>query len=90
MVLATFDTTAYHLFEMKYKNVTFFLTEENFEDLPYDEDKAYDVMCLYKIGSRRLDLKIGNIIEMSYDLGCGQTSCKAAQFKGAYFGDKSV
>ena len=61
-----------------------------FEDLPYDEDKAYDVMCLYKIGSRRLDLKIGNIIEMSYDLGCGQTSCKAAQFKGAYFGDKSV
>ena len=34
MVLATFDTMAYHLFEMKYRDTTYFLAEEDFEDLP--------------------------------------------------------
>ena len=73
MVLATFDTMAYHLFEMKYTNVTFSLIEEDFEDLLYDKDEAYDLMYSYKIGSRRLDLKVGDVIEMTYDLGCDQT-----------------
>ena len=31
MVLATFDTMAYHLFEMKFKETIYFLTEEDFE-----------------------------------------------------------
>lgn len=55
MVLATFDTMAYHLFEMKYKGTTFFLTEEDFEDLPYNEDEPYDLLGRYQIG------KLGNI-----------------------------
>lgn len=55
MVLATFDTMAYHLFEMKYKGTTFFLTEEDFEDLPYNEDEPYNLLGRYQIG------KLGNI-----------------------------
>ncbi len=70
MVLATFDTMAYHLFEMKYKGTTFFLTEEDFEDLPYNEDEPYDVLGLYKIG--KLGMNIGDTIEMTYDFGCEQ------------------
>ena len=67
MVLATFDTMAYHLFEMKFKETTYFLTEEDFEDLPnYD----YDLLGVHKIG--QLDLKTGDVIEMTYDLGCCQ------------------
>lgn len=70
MVLATFDTMAYHLFEMKYKGTTFFLTEEDFEDLPYNEDEPYDLLGLYKIG--KLGMNIGDTIEMTYDFGCEQ------------------
>lgn len=70
MVLATFDTMAYHLFEMKYKGTTFFLTEEDFEDLPYNEDEHYDLLGLYKIGT--LGMNIGDTIEMIYDFGCEQ------------------
>ncbi len=70
MVLATFDTMAYHLFEMKYKGTTFFLTEEDFEDLPYNEDELYNLLGLYKIG--KLGMNIGDTIEMTYDFGCEQ------------------
>lgn len=70
MVLATFDTMAYHLFEMKYKGTTFFLTEEDFEDLTYNEDEPYDLLGLYKIG--KLGMNIGDTIEMTYDFGCEQ------------------
>lgn len=70
MVLATFDTMAYHLFEMKYKGTTFFLTEEDFEDLPYNEDEPYDLLGLYKI--ENLGMNIGDTIEMTYDFGCEQ------------------
>ncbi|MCD7731617.1 MAG: plasmid pRiA4b ORF-3 family protein [Oscillospiraceae bacterium] len=70
MVLATFDTMAYHLFEMKYKGTSFFLTEEDFEDLPYNEDEPYDLLGLYKIG--KLGMNIGDTIEMTYDFGCEQ------------------
>lgn len=70
MVLATFDTMAYHLFEMKHKGTTFFLTEEDFEDLPYNEDEPYDLLGLYKIG--KLGMNIGDTIEMIYDFGCEQ------------------
>lgn len=70
MVLVTFDTMAYHLFEMKYKGTTFFLTEEDFEDLTYNEDEPYDLLGLYKIG--KLGMNIGDTIEMTYDFGCEQ------------------
>ena len=67
MALATFDTMAYHLFEMKYRDTTYFLTEEDFEDLPYEEDEKYDLLEHYKIG--KLGMNIGNTIEMIYDFG---------------------
>lgn len=70
MVLETFDTMAYHLFEMKYKGTTFFLTAEDFEDLPYNEDEPYDLLGLYKIG--KLGMNIGDTIEITYDFGCEQ------------------
>ena len=70
MVLATFDTMAYHLFEMKFKGTSYFLTEEYFEDLPKYDNERYDLLGVHKIGA--LGLKIGDVIEMTYDLGCMQ------------------
>ncbi len=70
MVLATFDTMAYHLFEMKFKGTTYFLTEEDFEDLPNYDNERYDLLGVHKIG--KLGLKTGDVIEMTYDLGCCQ------------------
>ncbi len=70
MVLATFDTMAYHLFKMKFKGMSYFLTEENFEDLPKYDNERYDLLGAHKIGA--LGLKIGDVIEMTYDLGCMQ------------------
>lgn len=70
MVLATFDTMAYHLFEMKFKGTTYFLTEEDFEDLPNYDNEGYDLLGVQKIG--QLGLKTGDVIEMTYDMGCCQ------------------
>ena len=70
MVLATFDTMAYHLFEMKFKGTTYFLTEEDFDDLPNYDNERYDLLGAYKIGM--LGLSVGDTIEMTYDLGCCQ------------------
>lgn len=70
MVLATFDTMAYHLFEMKFKGTTYFLTEEDFEDLPNYDNERYDLLGACKIGM--LGLSVGDTIEMTYDLGCCQ------------------
>lgn len=70
MVLATFDTMAYHLFEMKFKETIYFLTEEDFEDLPNYDNERYDLLGAYKIGM--LGLNVGDTIEMTYDLGCCQ------------------
>lgn len=70
MILASFDTMAYHLFEMKFKGTTYFLTEEDFEDLPNYDNERYDLLGVHKIG--QLGLKTGDVIEMTYDLGCCQ------------------
>lgn len=68
MVLATFDTMAYHLFDMEYNGMTYYLTEEDFEDLPCDIN--YDLMCENKLKSTIY--KIGEHIKMTYDMGCEQ------------------
>lgn len=70
MILASFDTMAYHLFEMKFKGTTYFLIEEDFEDLPNYDNERYDLLGAYKIGM--LGLNVGDTIEMTYDLGCCQ------------------
>lgn len=69
-VLATFDTMAYHLFEMKYMDTTYFLTDEGLEDLLYCDNEKCDLLGAYKIGM--LGLKVGDTIEMTYDYGCCQ------------------
>lgn len=68
MVLATFNTMAYHLFEMKYKDINFYLTEEDLEDLYFDEDSG--LLDFFKL--KDIDMQIGDVIEMAYDLGCDQ------------------
>lgn len=70
MVLATFDTKAYHMFEMRYNNTTYFLNEEDFEDLPATDGDKYKILWQHKLGS--LDMAIGDKIEMTYDWGCEQ------------------
>lgn len=70
LVLATFDTMAYHLFEMKYKDTTYFLTEEDFEDLRSEKGEKFDLLGFMKVG--KLGMRTGDAIEMTYDLGCCQ------------------
>lgn len=70
LVLATFDTMAYHLFEMKYKDATYFLTEESFEDLLCEESENFDLLGCTKVG--KLGMHPGDLIEMTYDPGCCQ------------------
>ena len=70
MVLATFDTMAYHLFKMKYKDMIFFLSAECFEDLWHNDDINYDMLSSHKINS--INMNIGDNIEMIYDFGCEQ------------------
>ena len=70
MVLASFDTMAYHLFEMKYKDTSFFISAECFEDLQYNDNNDYDMLSSHKINS--VNMNIGEPIEMIYDFGCEQ------------------
>jgi len=70
MVLASFDTMAYHLFEMKYKDTSFFISAECFEDLQYNDNNDYDMLSSHKINS--VNMNIGETIEMIYDFGCEQ------------------
>lgn len=67
MVLATFDTMAYHLFEMKYKGTTYFLNEE---ELSYRAHKKSALLGMHKIGT--LEMETGDTIVMIYDMGCEQ------------------
>ena len=70
LVLATFDTMAYHMFEMKYKNTTYFLTEKDFEDPLCEETEKFDLLGFTKVG--KLGMHTGDMIEMIYDQGCCQ------------------
>lgn len=68
LVLATFKTCADHLFDIKYKNTTYFLTEEDFKNLrPWDGER-YELLRLHKLGD--LGLAVGDVLEMTYDYGC--------------------
>lgn len=70
LVLATFNTMAYHQFEMKYEDTTYFLTEEDFETLLCKETEKFDLLGFTKIS--KLGMHTGDIIEMTYDQGCCQ------------------
>lgn len=70
LILASFDTMAYHLFDIRYKNTTFFLTEEDIDCLPWDGKETYDLLGRATLGS--LGMRVGDVMEMTYDQGCCQ------------------
>lgn len=64
MFLATFDTMAYHLFNITYKGVTY--------ELPSDEEEIPEDNCVFFVKLSELNLKIGDKLTMIYDFGCEQ------------------
>ena len=64
MILATFDTMAYHLFNITYKGVTY--------ELPSDEEETPEDKCVFFVKLSELNLKIGDKLTMIYDFGCEQ------------------
>lgn len=65
MVLATFDTKAYHLFSISYGELVFKLSDGEVELEPYE--------CLFCIRIKDLKAKVGDKLQMVYDFGCDQT-----------------
>ena len=66
MVLAAFDTMAYHLFEFYYDDDRFEIPNE---DAPFEQIDMAD----FKL--HQLKLKLGDRIRMEYDFGTTQTFC---------------
>ena len=64
MILATFDTLAYHLFNISYRDIVFELPNED-EDVPFEE-------CLFCVKLGELGVKVGDKLTMLYDFGCDQ------------------
>ena len=64
MILATFDTMAYHLFNITYKGVTY--------ELLSDEEEISEDKCMFFVKLSELNLKIGDKLTMIYDFGCNQ------------------
>ena len=64
MILATFDTMAYHLFNITYKGVTY--------ELPSDEEEIPEDKCVLFVKLSELNFKIGDKLTMIYDFGCEQ------------------
>lgn len=64
LILATFDTMAYHLFSITYKDITY--------DLPSDEELIPKNKCVFFVKLSELNLKIGDKLCMLYDFGCDQ------------------
>lgn len=64
MVLATFDTLAYHLFSIEYNGVLF--------ELPSDDRRIKPEECLFYVKLNDLNLNIGDKLQMIYDFGCEQ------------------
>ena len=64
MILATFDTMAYHLFSISHNGITY--------DLPNDEEDIPDDRMVFTVKLSELGLKIGDKLIMEYDFGCSQ------------------
>ena len=63
-ILVTFDTLAYHLFDISCKGVTY--------KLDTDEEEIDDTLRLCGVKLSALNLQIGDKLEMTYDFGCNQ------------------
>lgn len=70
LVLATFETMAYHLFEMKFKDTIYVLSDEDLDYTTWFRKEKYDLLFSHEIGS--LDMHVGDVIKMTYDYGCEQ------------------
>ncbi len=70
LVLATFDTMAYHLFEMEYGDTMYFLDGDDPTERFFVGQKHFGMLSISKLG--RLGMKVGDVIKMTYDLGCCQ------------------
>ena len=64
LILATFDTMAYHLFNISYNGITYELPSED-ENIPVDR-------CLFFVKLFSLNLAVGDKLNMIYDFGCEQ------------------
>lgn len=64
MVLATFDTLAYHLFNIEYNGVIF--------ELPSEDTITQPEECLFCVKLKDLKLSVGDKLRMIYDFGCEQ------------------
>lgn len=64
-VLATFDTLAYHLFEIS--------CEGKMYSLPSEDERVPAGECLFFVKLKDLALQPGSVLEMNYDFGCDQT-----------------
>ncbi len=66
LILATFDTLAYHAFEFTYKNTAYALP------MILEEEPIEGAVDSTRIKLRRLGLSVGDRFEMEYDYGCPQ------------------
>lgn len=64
MVLSTFDTLAYHLFNIEYNGVIF--------ELPSEDKITQPEECLFCVKLKDLKLSVGDKLRMIYDFGCEQ------------------
>lgn len=64
MILASFDTLAYHLFNISFGTTVF--------SLPTEEEELEPERDLFCVMLKELELKIGDKLEMVYDFGCDQ------------------
>lgn len=64
MVLSTFDTLAYHLFNIEYNGVIF--------ELPSEDTITQPEECLFCVKLKDLKLSVGDKLRMIYDFGCEQ------------------
>ena len=64
MILASFDTMAYHLFSFSHNGITY--------ELPNDEEGIPDDRMVFTVRLSELGLSIGDKLMMEYDFGCFQ------------------
>ena len=72
LVLASFDTLAYHLFEMSYRDKRYEITLEDDAFALEDDAFAEGSIDPRGVALKQLDLEIGSVIRMVYDYGCDQ------------------
>ena len=65
IILATFDTMAYHLFSIAYNDTIY--------ELPDEDEGIVSEECVFCVKLADLELSVGNRLEMVYDFGCEQT-----------------